>query len=85
MRAFKPRWFTELLLALQDIVAGTFKGFAMLRSHATQANKAPAGLEFLGQPAPVYIEGYGFIPPSQVGQIFMENISFSIPSHVHWY
>jgi hypothetical protein len=52
---------------VQDIVAGTFKGFAMLRSHATQANKAPAGLEFLGQPAPVYIEGYGFIPPSQFG------------------
>jgi len=52
---------------VQDIVAGTFKGFAMLRSHATQANKVPAGLEFLGQPAPVYIEGYGFIPPSQFG------------------
>lgn len=57
---------SESVLLAQDIVAGTFKGFAMLRSHATQANKVPAGLEFLGQPAPVYIEGYGFIPPSQV-------------------
>ena len=54
---------------MQDIVAGTFKGFAMLRSYATQANKAPGALDLLGQPAPVYIEGYGFIPPSQVREI----------------
>lgn len=51
---------------MQDIVAGTFKGFAMLRSYATQSTKAPGALELLSQPAPVYIEGYGFIPPSQV-------------------
>lgn len=38
----------------------------MLRSFANQAAKAPDPLGFINQPLPVYIEGYGFVPPSQV-------------------
>ena len=53
-------------VCVQDIVAGTFKGFAMLRSFANQVSKAPEPMGFLAQPVPVYIEGYGFVPPSQV-------------------
>lgn len=50
---------------VQDIVNGSFKGFAMLRQmvlHAAQAGEG--GLEAAG-PLPVYIEGYGFVPPTQ--------------------
>ena len=64
-RALRLCEATKTLYLVQDIVAGTFKGFAMLRSYATQATKSPGALELLGQPAPVYVEGYGFIPPSQ--------------------
>ena len=48
----------------------------MLRSYATQATKSPGALELLGQPAPVYVEGYGFIPPSQVAH--------SLPNYAAW-
>ncbi|KAK9862096.1 hypothetical protein WJX84_010722 [Apatococcus fuscideae] len=51
---------------VQDIVAGQFKGFAMLRSVARSSGQpkietSPA----IGHTNPVYVEGYGFVPPSQ--------------------
>ncbi|RMZ56156.1 hypothetical protein APUTEX25_004580, partial [Auxenochlorella protothecoides] len=50
---------------VNDIVRGTFKGFAMLRQIAL-ANASSPGMATYGQQhAPVYVQGYGFVPPSQ--------------------
>ena len=46
---------------VSDIVRGTFKGFAMLRQIAMASGLGP-----FAQPQPVYVQGYGFVPPSQV-------------------
>lgn len=43
---------------------GTFKGFAMLRQIALSSSQP--GMPGFGQPQPVYVQGYGFVPPSQV-------------------
>lgn len=48
-----------------DIVRGTFKGFAMLRQIAISAAPQPVIPQY-DQPSPVYVQGYGFVPPSQV-------------------
>ncbi|KAK9820628.1 hypothetical protein WJX72_012523 [[Myrmecia] bisecta] len=52
---------------VNDIVQGSFKGFAMLRqisgAGAGAANAGPAAA--VSQLHPVYIEGFGFVPPSQ--------------------
>ena len=45
---------------VSDIVNGRFKGFAMLRQIA-MASEAPGGQST----QPVYVQGYGFMPPSQ--------------------
>ena len=49
---------------VNDIVRGTFKGFAMLRQIALATTQP--GMPGYGQPQPVYVQGYGFVPPSQV-------------------
>lgn len=49
---------------VNDIVRGTFKGFAMLRQIALSTSQP--GMPGYGQPQPVYVQGYGFVPPSQV-------------------
>ena len=46
-----------------DIVRGTFKGFAMLRQITTSQTQ---GLPGFVHPQAVYVQGYGFVPPSQV-------------------
>lgn len=51
---------------VNDIVRGTFKGFAMLRQIALSTSQP--GMPGFGQPQPVYVQGYGFVPPSQVRQ-----------------
>lgn len=52
---------------VQDIVAGTFKGFAMLRAytHSHHGARSGPGYDQTNNQAPVYIRGYGFVPPSQ--------------------
>lgn len=58
-----PPQATNLAQAMiQDIVSGSFKGFAMLRQMAHQPPTAEGGL---AGPMPMYIEGYGFVPPAQ--------------------
>lgn len=61
--AGSPQSLQLAVSMVNDIVRGTFKGFAMLRQIAigTQGPIAP-----FGQPQPVYVQGYGFVPPSQV-------------------
>ncbi len=51
---------------VNDIVRGTFKGFAMLRQIALSTSQP--GMPGFGQPQPVYVQGYGFVPPSQVSK-----------------
>ncbi|BDA41240.1 hypothetical protein COCOBI_02-0200 [Coccomyxa sp. Obi] len=51
---------------VKDIVEGNFKGFAMLRQMTlTQTDKGLPGWDSTLKPQPVYIQGYGFVPPSQ--------------------
>lgn len=51
---------------VNDIVCGNFKGFAMLRQLTSgKGPQLPPGYEHLGQPQPRYVEGYGFVPPTQ--------------------
>lgn len=51
---------------VRDIVAGNFKGFALLRQLTSGTGpQLPQGFEQLSQAQPVYVEGYGFVPPSQ--------------------
>ena len=45
---------------MNDIVRGTFKGFAMLRQIALSSSQP--GMPGFGQPQPVYVQGYGFVP-----------------------
>lgn len=55
---------------IRDIVAGNFKGFALLRQLTSGTGFQTAqGFDQLSQAHPVYVEGYGFVPPSQVGRI----------------
>ena len=52
---------------VRDIVAGNFKGFALLRQLTSGTGpQLPQGYEQFNQAQPVYVEGYGFVPPSQV-------------------
>lgn len=52
---------------VRDIVAGNFKGFALLRQLTSGTGpQLPQGYEHFNQAQPVYVEGYGFVPPSQV-------------------
>lgn len=52
---------------VRDIVAGNFKGFALLRQLTSGTGpQLPQGYEHFSQAQPVYVEGYGFVPPSQV-------------------
>ena len=52
---------------VRDIVAGNFKGFALLRQLTSGTGpQLPQGYEQFSQAQPVYVEGYGFVPPSQV-------------------
>lgn len=63
--AGSPQSLQLAVSMVSDIVRGTFKGFAMLRQIAVATG--PQGvLSGFGQPQPVYVQGYGFVPPSQV-------------------
>lgn len=61
--AGSPQSLQLAVSMVNDIVRGTFKGFAMLRQIAISSNP---NLNPFGQPQPVYVQGYGFVPPSQV-------------------
>lgn len=61
--AGSPKSLQLAVSMVNDIVRGTFKGFAMLRQIAISSNPT---LNPFGQPQPVYVQGYGFVPPSQV-------------------
>jgi predicted RNA-binding protein YlqC (UPF0109 family) len=61
--AGSPQSLQLAVSMVNDIVRGTFKGFAMLRQIAMAANPAAGPY---AQPQPVYVQGYGFVPPSQV-------------------
>lgn len=51
-------------------VAFLLQGFAMLRQ---QCKIQPSQTVARGQTAPTYVEGYGFVPSSQVGEPFLLN------------
>lgn len=59
--AGSPQSLQLAVSMVSDIVRGTFKGFAMLRQIAIATGLGP-----FAQPQPVYVQGYGFVPPSQV-------------------
>ena len=59
--AGSPQSLQLAVSMVSDIVKGTFKGFAMLRQIAIATGLGP-----FAQPQPVYVQGYGFVPPSQV-------------------
>lgn len=65
--AGSPQSLQLAVSMIRDIVAGNFKGFALLRqlTNGTGFQSAP-GFDQLSQARPVYVEGYGFVPPSQV-------------------
>jgi hypothetical protein len=67
-----PQSLSLAVSMIQDIVDGHFKGFAMLRqvtgskdSPPATPRATPAEQGIFGQ-QPVYVEGYGFVPPSQL-------------------
>lgn len=64
--AGSPRSLYLAVSMVTDIVRGTFKGFAMLRQIA-MATTAQHSMGNVGQtpPQPMYVQGYGFVPPSQ--------------------
>lgn len=62
--AGSPQSLQLAVSMVNDIVRGTFKGFAMLRQIAISTSQP--GMPGYGQPQPVYVQGYGFVPPSQV-------------------
>ncbi|EFN59102.1 hypothetical protein CHLNCDRAFT_137888 [Chlorella variabilis] len=62
--AGSPQSLQLAVSMVNDIVRGTFKGFAMLRQIALSTTQP--GMPGFGQPQPVYVQGYGFVPPSQV-------------------
>ena len=59
--AGSPQSLQLAVSMVSDIVRGTFKGFAMLRQISMASGLGP-----FAQPQPVYVQGYGFVPPSQV-------------------
>jgi hypothetical protein len=62
--AGSPQSLQLAVSMVHDIVRGTFKGFAMLRQIAIAHGLQPAAP--LAPPVqPVYVQGYGFVPPSQ--------------------
>ncbi|PSC68898.1 Calvin cycle CP12, partial [Micractinium conductrix] len=63
--AGSPQSLQLAVSMVNDIVRGTFKGFAMLRQIALSTSQP--GMPGFGQPQPVYVQGYGFVPPSQQG------------------
>ena len=64
--AGSPQSLQLAVSMVNDIVKGTFKGFAMLRQIAMTSSAGSAPTPFGAQPHPVYVQGYGFVPPSQV-------------------
>jgi hypothetical protein len=62
--AGSPQSLQLAVSMVHDIVRGTFKGFAMLRQIAIATSAQAMGQ--YAQPQPVYVQGYGFVPPSQV-------------------
>lgn len=69
--AGSPQALQLAVSMVNDIVKGTFKGFAMLRQIATGTAVVPQPPIIQPTPVgggvqPVYIQGYGFVPPSQV-------------------
>lgn len=59
--AGSPQSLQLAVSMVSDIVRGTFKGFAMLRQIAIATGLGP-----FAQPQPVNVQGYGFVPSSQV-------------------
>lgn len=51
---------------IQDVVRGTFKGFALLRQSTLMNSGAYPGQQQQPAARPVYAPGYGLIPPSQI-------------------
>lgn len=66
--AGSPQALQLAISMVSDIIKGKFKGFAMLRQIAT-ANEVAQQHGGMGAMAaqPVYVQGYGFMPPSQSG------------------
>ena len=62
--AGSPQSLQLAVSMVSDIVRGTFKGFAMLRQIA-MASAVQSTLGPMGPPQPMYVQGYGFLPPSQ--------------------
>jgi predicted RNA-binding protein YlqC (UPF0109 family) len=62
--AGSPQSLQLAVAMVSDIVRGTFKGFAMLRQIA-MATAVQSTLGPMGPPQPMYVQGYGFLPPSQ--------------------
>lgn len=63
-----PQSLSLAISMCTDIIKGTFKGFALLRSHTNPSVGTPRGgfpSQMIAQ-RPVYAPGYGLIPPSQV-------------------
>ena len=77
--AFLPKG--PVSFVFQDIVRGSFKGFALLRQvGGSTNNRAPLGIPYpaaaaavqpSGQSKPLYAPGYGLIPPSTVGVLLI--------------
>lgn len=67
-----PQSLQLAVCMIGDIIHGNFKGFAMLR----QLTSSEAQLE-PGAP-PVYVEGYGFVPPSQA-ELLRSNSGGGLP------
>lgn len=59
---------------IRDIVAGNFKGFALLRQLTSSTGQTAQGFDSLSQANPVYVEGYGFVPPSQVRSLAAQRV-----------
>ncbi|EFJ40519.1 hypothetical protein VOLCADRAFT_99702 [Volvox carteri f. nagariensis] len=57
-----PQSLSLALSMVNDIVRGTFKGFALLRQATGHSSRGPSQLAT----KPVYAPGYGLIPPSQL-------------------
>lgn len=54
---------------IQDIVHSKFKGFAMLRQMGQKLDQEALSSSQTSTPSqPVYVEGYGFVPPSQFAE-----------------
>eukprot|EP00890_Picochlorum_soloecismus_P004181 jgi/Picsp_1/4764/NSC_02132-R1_protein len=62
--AGSPQSLQLAVSMVSDIVRGTFKGFAMLRQIA-MASAVQNTLGPMAPPQPMYVQGYGFLPPAQ--------------------